>query len=35
MCCASLGDFLGDPDKYNKSIMYIYFDMLDSGFFLE
>ena len=23
------GDFLGDPDEYNKTIMYIYVDMLD------
>ena len=26
---SSSGDFLGDPDEYNKTIMYIYVDMLD------
>jgi len=24
-----IGDFLGDPEEYNKTIMYIYVDMLD------
>ena len=26
---SSSGDFLGDPDEYNKTIMYIYVDRLD------